>query len=121
MEDGVLLKFDQIQSDAFGIGVYVWRRITLSPTTIWQVQRNAKEPLNNWRTLISQTGCTTLDNIPQPNDEDLLDDFTVATPTFFGSCDDPQPVLNLRAQAYHTIAAAKLDYPALLDWVWPPY
>ncbi|GAH05769.1 unnamed protein product, partial [marine sediment metagenome] len=66
-------------------------------------------------------GCVTSNLVSQPVDEDLFDDILIEMPAFFGVCDDPQPVLNLRAQMYPTIAAAKASWPNLADWDWPAY
>jgi hypothetical protein len=121
LEDGMLVKYDEVSTLAAGQGVYIWSRLTTSPFVLWRIIRDATPGQNFFRLLISNAGCTTLSTIPQPIDEALLDDISVPLPDFFGPCDDDQPFQNLRAQSYATVDEALADYPDLQDWDWPPY
>ena len=118
LETGVLIKYDPVFTAAQPIGLYTWSRLNTSPTELYRIQRDARPGFNLWRIAIAISGCLTAPSVTQPNDQDLLDDFSIETPSFVGTCDDPQPVSNLRAQSYRTVAAALLDYPDLQNWDW---
>jgi hypothetical protein len=118
LEDGVLIKFDPVLTLSAPPGVYAWRLVQTDPTRFWQVFRDARTSTNRWIFNINLNGCVTNALIDQPADENLLDELFVEVPIFLGSCDDDQPVLNLKAESFPTVAAALLSYPDLQNWDW---
>lgn len=121
LEDGVLLKWDEALSEPFPLGLYAWRRAGPGLNPLYQVIRDSRTANNRWIISVQVDGCTSFSLFPQANDEDLLDDILIPVPVFFGTCDEPQPILNLRVQSYKTIDDALEDWPDVENWVWPDY
>lgn len=117
----MLVKYDDEQTVAFPLGLYRWELETDVPDATYRIDRDARGFLNRWTISVVIDGCQTINFIPQPIDENLLDDILIPEPVFTGTCDDSQPVKNLRLQSYRTIEDAKVDYPEVTDWDWPPY
>lgn len=121
LEDGVLIKYDDAFTEILVAGFYGWRRLQISPLEIFQILRDSRSATNRWIFTVNIAGCSTVNLIDQPNNEDLLTELLVPTPTFTGTCDVNPPVLNLKAQMYATVADALEDWPDAENWDWPAY
>jgi len=116
LEDAVIVKFNATATATLALGFFQWSLVLTGPTRSFTIRRDARNGVNRWTFALAIDGCITVPIFPQPEDEQLADSFEITDGTFFGACVTNPPVGKLIFKSYATQAAAKVDYPDLLEW-----
>lgn len=115
LDNGVLMKFKELELGGPTTAVYRWERNDLEPGNYYTVARGPTQP-EDWGYGVAQGAKQIIGFNKQPEDELLLTGGTDDDPIIFGSWGVPNPVGSLGWQTFRRQADALAAFPSAQPW-----